>query len=49
VTVDFDTVGEGESDPAKLGYVTVRERDSMKQELVAIDNLEAYLFEKLGC
>ena len=49
VTVDFDTVGEGESDPAKLGYVTVRERDSMKQELVKIDELEAYLSAKLGC
>jgi glycyl-tRNA synthetase len=49
VTVDFDSVGEGESDPAKLGYVTVRERDSMKQELVKIDELEAYLSAKLGC
>ena len=49
VTVDFDTVGEGESDPAKLGFVTVRERDSMKQELVKIDELEAYLSAKLGC
>ncbi len=48
ITVDFDTVGEGESDASKLGYVTVRERDSMKQELVAIENLESYLFEKLG-
>ena len=47
VTVDFDTVGEGESDPAKKGFVTVRERDSMKQELVAIDKLEEYFFKKL--
>jgi len=29
--------------------VTVRERDSMKQELVKIDELEAYLSTKLGC
>lgn len=48
ITVDFDTVGEGESDASKLGFVTVRERDSMKQELVAIENLEAYLAEKIG-
>jgi glycyl-tRNA synthetase len=48
ITVDFDTVGEGESDASKLGYVTVRERDSMKQELVKIEDLEAYLAEKIG-
>ena len=47
--VRFQVVGEGESDPAKLGFVTVRERDSMKQELVKIDELEAYLSAKLGC
>ena len=48
ITVDFDTVGEGESDASKLGYVTVRERDSMKQELVKIEDLETYLAEKIG-
>ena len=42
VTVDFDTL----SDQA----VTVRERDSMKQDRIGIDNLIAYLAERLaGC
>src|SRR5690606_7427038 len=42
VTVDFDTL----SDQA----VTVRERDSMSQERVAIDKLEEYLAARLvGC
>lgn len=49
ITVDFDTVGEGECDPSKFGFVTVRERDSMKQELVSIDKLEEYLSQKIGC
>jgi glycyl-tRNA synthetase len=42
VTVDFETL----SDQA----VTVRERDSMRQERVGIDGLEPYLSERLpGC
>ena len=42
VTVDFDTL----SDQA----VTVRERDSMSQERVAIDQVEGYLAQRLiGC
>jgi glycyl-tRNA synthetase len=42
VTVDFDTL----TDHA----VTVRERDSMQQVRIAIDNLESYLSERLtGC
>jgi glycyl-tRNA synthetase len=42
VTVDFDTL----SDQA----VTVRDRDSMKQERVGVDALESYLSERLpGC
>jgi len=40
VTVDFDTL----TDQA----VTVRERDSMKQDRVGIDGLEPYLAERLG-
>ena len=28
--------------------VTVRERDSMKQERIAVDKVKNYLFEKLG-
>jgi glycyl-tRNA synthetase len=42
VTVDFDTL----TDEA----VTVRERDSMKQERVPIAGIEAYLADRLdGC
>ena len=42
VTVDFDTL----TDDA----VTVRERDSMKQERIAIGGIEAYLSDRLdGC
>jgi len=40
ITVDAQTTGDRS--------VTVRDRDSMKQERVKIDNLEAYLLEKLG-
>ncbi len=40
ITVDFDTL--------ENGTVTVRERDSMKQERVAIAELERYLAEKLA-
>ncbi len=42
VTVDFDTLDDQ--------AVTVRERDSMKQERIAVDSLESYLSERLrGC
>jgi glycyl-tRNA synthetase len=41
VTVDFESVEDKK--------VTVRDRDSMKQERVAIDELKDYLQEKLGC
>jgi glycyl-tRNA synthetase len=40
VTVDFDTL----QDKA----VTVRDRDSMQQERIGIDNVESYLAERLG-
>ena len=40
VTVDFDSL----TDQA----VTVRERDSMKQERIGMDALETYLAERLG-
>lgn len=46
ITVDFDTLGEGK-DPAVKDTVTVRERDSMLQERVAISELEAYLIKRL--
>jgi glycyl-tRNA synthetase len=40
VTVDFDTLNDQ--------AVTVRDRDSMHQDRVAIDQVEAYLTERLG-
>ncbi len=40
VTVDFDTLEDNK--------VTVRERDSMKQERVRLDDLERYLREKIN-
>jgi len=41
VTVDFDTVGE--NGPANEGTITLRHRDSMKQERIAIADLPARL------
>ena len=42
VTVDFDTL----TDDA----VTVRDRDTMKQERVSLDQIDSYLLERLpGC
>jgi glycyl-tRNA synthetase len=46
ITVDFDTLGEGK-DPANKDTVTVRDRDTMQQERVAIAQLESYLLSKL--
>src|SRR6516162_3088754 len=40
VTVDFDTLDDQ--------AVTVRDRDSMRQERVGLDRVEAYLTERLG-
>lgn len=40
VTVDFDTI-------EKDGAVTVRDRDTMLQERVSLDNVRAYLLDKL--
>jgi glycyl-tRNA synthetase len=41
ITIDFET--SGERDPALRDTVTVRERDSMKQERLAIGDLVARL------
>ena len=41
VTVDFDTIEKDQC-------VTVRDRDTMKQERIAIADLKNYLFEKLN-
>jgi glycyl-tRNA synthetase len=42
--VDFDTLGEN---PDLLDTVTVRNRDTGKQERVAISDLEAYIGNKI--
>jgi glycyl-tRNA synthetase len=46
VTIDFDTLGE--KGPELQDTVTVRERDSQKQERIAIKDLLAYLLEKVS-
>jgi glycyl-tRNA synthetase len=45
ITVDFETLGE--KGPELKNTVTVRDRDSMAQERVAISELAAYLINKL--
>jgi glycyl-tRNA synthetase len=40
VTIDFDTLDDK--------AVTVRDRDSMRQERIGLDGVEAYLSERLG-
>jgi glycyl-tRNA synthetase len=40
ITVDFDTLNDQ--------AVTVRDRDSMRQERVGLDHVESYLTERLG-
>ena len=48
ITVDFDTIGEGDNvNPELKGMVTVRERDSMKQEHVRIEDLSGWIFSHL--
>ncbi|MGH9840671.1 MAG: glycine--tRNA ligase [Blastocatellia bacterium] len=49
ITVDYDTLGEGKDAALSdlKGTVTVRERDSMQQERIAISELETYLLRKL--
>ena len=46
ITVDFDTIGE--NGPEKEGTVTLRHRDSMQQERIAITDLKAFLLERLS-
>ena len=45
ITVDFETVGDDKT-PAD-GCVTVRERDSMEQVRLPIDQLRTYLADRL--
>lgn len=46
VTVDFDTLGDGD-DKSLEGTVTLRERDSMEQKRLKIDELLPYLMERI--
>jgi glycyl-tRNA synthetase len=46
ITVDFQTVGD-ENTPADR-CVTVRNRDTMEQERIPIENLKAYLAERIA-
>jgi len=46
VTVDFETLGE--KDAALGETVTLRERDSMKQERVAINDLPGILRSRIS-
>lgn len=43
VTVDFDTIGAEDGNPEWKDTVTVRDRDSLKQERIAISELGDYL------
>jgi glycyl-tRNA synthetase len=47
VTVDFDTIGKGDN-AALTDTVTVRDRDTMAQERIAISELAAYVQERLS-
>jgi glycyl-tRNA synthetase len=46
VTVDFETLGE--EDAALHDTVTLRNRDSMKQERIAIQDIPAILRDRLA-
>ena len=46
ITVDFETLGE-EGDPALKDTVTIRHRDSMEQERVAISELLPWLLKRI--
>lgn len=47
VTIDFDTLGAG-TDASLTGTVTVRDRDTMQQERIAIADLQKYFSENLS-
>ena len=44
--MDFDTIGE--NGPEKEGTVTMRHRDSMEQERLAIADLKPFLLERIA-
>jgi glycyl-tRNA synthetase len=45
VTIDFGTIGKDGED--KKGLVTIRERDSMKQDIVKVEDVEKWLLDAL--
>ncbi len=45
VTVDFDTIGE--NGPGNAGTVTLRHRDSMQQERIAISDLKDWMLDRI--
>ena len=48
VTVDFDTIGQNEGENAALkNTVTIRDRDTLQQQRVAISELASWLQAKL--
>jgi glycyl-tRNA synthetase len=46
VTVDFDTIGE--NGPTNEGTVTIRERDSMKQQRIGLGDIKSFLIERIS-
>ena len=46
MTVDFGTLGQGE--PVETDTVTVRDRDTMEQERVKVNDLAGYIRERLS-
>jgi glycyl-tRNA synthetase len=46
VTVDFDTIGE--NGPEKKDTVTLRHRDSMKQERIAISEIKGWILDQIA-
>jgi len=47
ITVDFNTVGDAEKGIEADNCVTVRDRDTMEQVRISIDELEAYIEKKI--
>ena len=47
ITVDFDTVGDDENGTPADNCVTVRDRDTMEQVRIPIDELKAYIAERV--
>ncbi|MBQ8884304.1 MAG: glycine--tRNA ligase, partial [Oscillospiraceae bacterium] len=47
ITVDFTTVGDAEKGIEADNCVTVRDRDTMEQVRISIDELEAYIEAKM--